>query len=87
MKLKIFTLRLDPSTGKFDDQGLADFQIGKDIIDVSEHFLVYEKTPTLTLVDPSFDFRINSENFGMAIEAKTAMIATTTINSDERKSY
>jgi len=50
MKLKIFTLRLDPTTGKFDDKDLAEFQLGKDIIEVSEHFLVHEKTPTLALV-------------------------------------
>ncbi len=50
MKLKIFTLRLDPATGKFDDKDLAEFQLGKDMIEVSEHFLVHEKTPTLVLV-------------------------------------
>jgi ATP-dependent DNA helicase RecQ len=50
MKLKVFTLRLDPATGKFDDKDLGEFQLGKDIIEVSEHFLVHEKTPTLTLV-------------------------------------
>ena len=50
MKLRIFTLRLDPATGKFDDKDLAEFQLGKDIIEVSEHFLVHEKTPTLALV-------------------------------------
>ena len=50
MKLKIFTVRLDPATGLFDEGELADFQSGKDVIDVSEHFLVHEKTPTLLLV-------------------------------------
>ncbi len=50
MKLKIFTLRLNPSTGLFDEGELAKFQLGKDVIDVSEHFLVHEKTPTLLLV-------------------------------------
>jgi len=50
MKLKIFTLRMVPATGKFDDSDLAKFQTDKDIIEVSEHFLVHEKTPTLTLV-------------------------------------
>ena len=50
MKLKIFTLRLNPATGLFDEGELASFQLGKDVIDVSEHFLVHEKTPTLLLV-------------------------------------
>ena len=50
MKLKIFTLRLDPATGKFDDRELTEFQMGKDVIELSEHFLVHEKNPTLTLV-------------------------------------
>ena len=50
MKLKIFTLRLNPATGIFDEGELTSFQLGKDVIDVSEHFLVHEKTPTLLLV-------------------------------------
>ena len=50
MKLKIFTLRLNPATGIFDEGELAGFQLGKDVIEISEHFLVHEKTPTLLLV-------------------------------------
>lgn len=50
MKLKIFTLRLNPATGLFDEGELASFQLGKDVIEISEHFLVHEKTPTLLLV-------------------------------------
>lgn len=50
MKLKIFTLRLNPATGLFDEGELGNFQLGKDVIEVSEHFLVHEKTPTLLLV-------------------------------------
>lgn len=50
MKLKIFTLRLNPATGLFDEGELMSFQLGKDVIDVSEHFLVHEKTPTLLMV-------------------------------------
>ncbi len=50
MKLKIFTLRLNPATGLFDEGELANFQSGKDVIEISEHFLVHEKTPTLLLV-------------------------------------
>ena len=50
MKLKIFTLRLNPATGIFDEGELASFQLGKDVIEITEHFLVHEKTPTLLLV-------------------------------------
>ena len=46
MKLKIFTLRLNPTTGLFDEGELASFQLGKGVIEVSEHFLVHEKTRT-----------------------------------------
>jgi len=42
MKLKIFTLCMEPSSGKFDDRELAEFQSGKDVIELSEHFLVHE---------------------------------------------
>lgn len=50
MKLKIFTVRIDPATGKFDDRELVEFQSDKDVIELSEHFLIHEKTPTLALV-------------------------------------
>ena len=50
MKLRVFTLRMNPATGVFDDKEVSEFQLGKDVIDVSEHFLVHERTPTLTLV-------------------------------------
>jgi hypothetical protein len=50
MKLKVFTLRLDPTTGIFDESELSEFQSGKDVIEVSEHFLVHEETPALLLV-------------------------------------
>ncbi len=50
MKLKVFTLRMNPTTGNFDDAGLSEFQLGKDVLEASEHLLVHEKTPTLVLV-------------------------------------
>lgn len=50
MKIKVFTLRMKAETGAFDDKELAEFQMGKDVIELSEHFLVHEKTPTMTLV-------------------------------------
>ncbi len=50
MKLKIFTLRLNPATGLFDEGEPASFQSGKDVIEILENFLVHEKTPKLLLV-------------------------------------
>lgn len=50
MKLKIFTLRMNPATGEFDDAELAAFQSDKDVLELSEHFLTHEKTPTLVRV-------------------------------------
>ena len=50
MKLKVFNLRLDPATEIFNDKELTDFQLGKDILEVSEHFLIHDKIPTLVLV-------------------------------------
>ena len=41
---------MDGATGKFDDKELVEFQMDKDVLEVSEHFLVHEKTPTLALV-------------------------------------
>lgn len=50
MKLKVFTLSMNLDTGFFDDQELSEFQLGKDIIEISEHFLIHEKTPKLILI-------------------------------------
>jgi ATP-dependent DNA helicase RecQ len=50
VKIKVFTLRMKPETGVFDDKELSDFQIGRDVIEISEHFIVHEKVPTLALV-------------------------------------
>ena len=69
MKLKIFTLRLNPTTGLFDDAELTSFQLGKDVIDVSEHFLVHEKTPTLLLV---LRYRELPDNGGAARQSPEA---------------
>ena len=49
MKVKVITLHADAS-GRFDDRAMAEFQADKEILDVSEHFYVHERTPTLTLV-------------------------------------
>ena len=52
MKIKVLTLRLNSASGTFNDKELADFQLGKDILEVSEHFLIHDKIPTLVL-DPN----------------------------------
>lgn len=46
MKVRIFTLRLDPATGDFDDSQLRQFQEGRDIIEVSEYQFTHERIPT-----------------------------------------
>lgn len=46
MKVKVFTLRLDPATGRFDDRELVEFQESREVLDVSEYQFVHERTPT-----------------------------------------
>ncbi|MDD2804966.1 MAG: hypothetical protein PHV33_05385 [Elusimicrobiales bacterium] len=70
MKLKIFTLRLNPATGLFDEGELVSFQLGKDVIEISEHFLVHEKTPTLLLV---LRYRDIPDNGGGAHQSQEAV--------------
>jgi superfamily II DNA helicase RecQ len=50
MKVRVFTLLLDPETGAFDDTALLSFQESRDIILVSEHFFTHEGSPRLALV-------------------------------------
>ena len=50
MKLKVFTLRLDPLTGAFDDSVLSEFVRDNDVLWVSDHFFVHEQTPTWSLL-------------------------------------
>jgi superfamily II DNA helicase RecQ len=50
MKLKVFTLRMDPATGAFDDRELVDFQAEREILDASEHLVVRDGVPVLALV-------------------------------------
>ena len=50
MKLKIFTLKFTDSTDGFDDSDIQDFQTEREIIDVTEHFFVHERTPYLTVL-------------------------------------
>lgn len=50
MKLKVFTLRLDPTTGEFDDAPLTDFLRDREALSVQDHFLVHDQTPTWALL-------------------------------------
>jgi len=50
MKLKVFTLRLDPATGVFDDGEMQEFLEHREALDVSEHFFVHERVPTWALL-------------------------------------
>ncbi|MBI5630563.1 MAG: HRDC domain-containing protein [Elusimicrobia bacterium] len=66
MKLKVFTLRLNSGTGRFDESGLDEFQLGKDVIEATEHFIVHERAPTLILV---VRYREVAENLRASSEA------------------
>ena len=50
MKLKVFTLQLDPATGCFDDAALTAFVEPREVLSVHEHFFVHEQTPTWALL-------------------------------------
>ena len=50
MKLRVFTLRLDPVSGHFDDESLVSFFAEHDALAVSEHFFVHEDVPTLAVL-------------------------------------
>lgn len=50
MKLKVFTLRIDPATGRFDDRELSEFVETCDVLSVHEQFFVHETAPTWALL-------------------------------------
>lgn len=50
MKVRVFTLRWDDEARAFDDEPLARFLDGRTALEVTEHFLVHERTPVLVLV-------------------------------------
>ncbi len=50
MKLKVFTLRLDPSTGAFDDGPMVAFLAEREVLSVYEHFVVHEGQPLWSLL-------------------------------------
>lgn len=45
MRLKIFTLRYSPRLEKFDDEELYRFLVDKEIVEIRDHFFMYENTP------------------------------------------
>jgi superfamily II DNA helicase RecQ len=50
MKLKVFTLGLDPATGFFDDTEVERFLENREVLSVSENFFVHELKPTWALL-------------------------------------
>lgn len=50
MKVRVFTLKWSDEALAFDDEPLARFLEGRTALDVSEHFLVHDRTPVLILV-------------------------------------
>lgn len=50
MKLKVFTLRFDPATGKFDDAEIQEFQRDRQVLTIHEHFFTYEHTPMWSIL-------------------------------------
>lgn len=50
MKVRVFTLRMDPESGAFNDRALQDFQEGRDLLEVSEHAFHQDGVPFLVLV-------------------------------------
>ena len=50
MKMRMFTFKLDPVAGTFDDTALTAFFAEHDAIDATEHWFVHDGVPTLTMV-------------------------------------
>jgi len=50
VKLRVFTLRLEDTTGAFDDSEVVEFLGSREALAVSERFFVHERVPTLVLV-------------------------------------
>ena len=49
MKVKVLTLRWSDETGGLDDRELDAFLEGRAVLEVSEHFFIHDKQPTLVL--------------------------------------
>jgi superfamily II DNA helicase RecQ len=50
MRVRVFTLRFDTATERFDDSAVAGFLADKEVLSISDHFFVRQDVPYLTLV-------------------------------------
>lgn len=50
MQLRIFTLRFNPATERFDDSAVVAFLADKDVISIRDHFFLKDNIPFITLV-------------------------------------
>lgn len=48
--MRMFTFKLDPVAGTFDDSALTEFFTAHDALDATEHWFVHDGVPTLTMV-------------------------------------
>jgi superfamily II DNA helicase RecQ len=84
MKLKVFTLRLDPASGVFDDSELQSFLEHREALDVSEHFLVHERVPTWALL---VSYRDVDPLHGMTRSPKKKWDPTAALSAEDRPLY
>lgn len=61
MKLKVFTLRYSDAAGGFDDTPLQEFLSAREVIEVTDHFFVHERTPCLLMVVSYRDVEADEE--------------------------
>lgn len=50
LKIKLFTMRFNPSLGEFDDTAITRFLADKDLIEARDHFYIHQGMPYVTLV-------------------------------------
>ncbi|MCB1767732.1 MAG: HRDC domain-containing protein [Candidatus Competibacteraceae bacterium] len=50
MHVRVFTLRFDPVTERFDDSAVVGFLADKEVLAIRDHFFVRDGVPYLTLV-------------------------------------
>ncbi|MCB1806412.1 MAG: HRDC domain-containing protein [Candidatus Competibacteraceae bacterium] len=50
MQVRIFTLRFNPATDRFEDEDVNAFLADKDVASIHDHFFLYDDIPYLTLV-------------------------------------
>ena len=49
MLVRVFTLRFNPATERFDDSAVAGFLADKEVLSISDHFFVKDDVPYLAL--------------------------------------